>query len=65
MRIKKLVCCGIVSSILFSICTASGKAFQISETKAICEDAKDRSGCEKYFQDLAPIKNNDEKKEKR
>ena len=63
MRIKKLVCCGIVSSILFSICTASGKAFQISEVKAICEDAKDRSGCEKYFQNLAPIKNNDEKKE--
>ena len=39
---------------MFSICFAPGKAFQVSEVKAICEGAKDRSGCEKYFQDLAP-----------
>lgn len=54
MRINRFFHYGVVSSILFSICFAPGKAFQVSEVKAICEGAKDRSGCEKYFQDLAP-----------
>ena len=56
MIIKYFVHYGVVSSILFSICLAPGKAFQVSDVKTICEGAKDRSGCEKYFQDLAPTK---------
>ena len=64
MIIKHFVHYGVVSSILFSICLAPGKAFQVSDVKTICEGAKDRSGCEKYFQDLAPTKTfNDEANE--
>ena len=64
MIIKYFVHYGVFSSILFSICLAPGKAFQVSDVKTICEGAKDRSGCEKYFQDLAPTKTfNDEANE--
>ena len=34
----------------------SGQSSQAFEVKAICEDVKDRAGCEKYFRDLAPSK---------
>ena len=60
MRIKLSLRQSLVVLILLPIFFISGKSSQALEVKSICEDVKDRVGCEKYFRDLSPGKTGNE-----